>query len=239
MNGIELCTRFSYITNKLGYCGPLNSYNIFLNYLKNKKNEDQVKKQLLKFEGLGPYLSSIAEKSGKEIFDYNVVEAYWIGNELLDNFNDEDMKNIIKKLIQHGLPKSFGEKLTQKMPSGFFPHHHFNVFYVGVGMLTKAVGVSLQNMDNCRISWGKVIEVLENKLIADTKPLKKEKNEYVLGQEETKTAVFNPIMLPDVKKNDFVAMHWGFACLVMKEDQLKNLKEYTNKTLKVINSSIA
>src|SRR3989338_6132626 len=136
MKGIELAARFSYITNSLRFCGPKEASKQFLQYLSKKNNKD--------------------------IFDYEVIEAYWIGNKLLDNFTDDDNKKIIKKLMQRGLPKSIGLDLIKNLPSGLVPHHNFNVMYVGVGRLTGSVETNLQNMDNYRISYGKVLEVLDD-----------------------------------------------------------------------------
>ena len=237
MNGIELASRFSYITNSLRFCGPSEAYEQFLQYLDKKNNEEEVKNLLLKFESLRPYFTSIAEKAELDCFDYKVIEAYWIGNRLLDNFNNEDMKKIIIKLTLRGLPKSIGEKLIHNMPSGLMPHHNFNVLYVGVGMTTKSVETNIQNMDNCRVSWGKVLEVSQDKLLVQTNLLiKNNNNKFELKQNETKTAVYLPKMVPNIKNGDVVALHWGFAPLILTQEQLNNLEKYTNKILWVLNS---
>jgi hypothetical protein len=235
MNGIELALRFSYITNSLRFCGPEIAHKQFLEYLDKKDNIGEVENSLLKFESLKPYLTSIAEKAKKDCFDYKVAEAYWIGNELLDDFNDKDMEEIITKLILRGLPKLIAEKLIENLPSGLVPHHNFNVMYVGVGMTTQAVETNLQNMDNCRISWGKVIEVLQDKLIVTTNSLIKNNDKFELKEGETKTIVYLPQMLNDIKKDDIVALHWGFAAMVLNNVQLGNLEKYTNKILNVLN----
>jgi hypothetical protein len=237
MNGTELALRFSYITNSLRFCGPEEAKEQFLQYLDKKDNEDKVKESLLKFEGLRPYFSSIAEKAKKDCFDYKVIEAYWIGNELLDNFNDRDMKEIIVKLMLRGLPSSIADKLIHNLPSGLVPYHNFNVMYVGVGNLTGSVEKTLPNMDNCRISWGKVVEVLQDKLLVQTNLLIKNNNKFELKENERKTAVYLPQMLSNVKKDDVVALHWGFAPLILTEEQLKNLEKYTRLILEVLNRS--
>ena len=237
MKGIELAARFSYITNSLRFCGPKKASKQFLQYLSKKNNEQKVKDSLLKFEGLYPYLSAIAEKNNKDIFDYEVIEAYWIGNKLLDNFTNEDNKTIIKKLMQRGLPKSIGENLINNLPSGLLPHHNFNVMYVGVGRVTGSVETNLQNMDNCRISWGKVLEVLQDKLLVQSNLLIKNKNKFELKQNETKTAVYLKQMLPDAMKNDIVALHWGFAPLILTKEQGGNLDKYTNTILAILNKN--
>jgi|SRR3989338_6965829 len=235
MDGTELAARFSYITNFLRFCGPEEASGQFISYIKNKSDSAGVIESLKRFEGLYPYLSSIAEKHGKDFFDYGVVEAYWIGNGLLDKFDDEDMKSIIRKLHQRGLPKSFAHGLIKNLPSGFVPHHNFNVFYVGVGRTTGSVETTIQNMDNCRVSWGKVGKVMETSLIVSTNILRNNNGKLALEDGETKTAVFLKEMLPDVKKGDFVALHWGFAPLVLDEGQLENLKKYNKLILDAVN----
>ena len=90
MDGLELAGRFSYITNALGYCGPDCAYEKFLEYVKGNKNTDDIEKALKRFEGLFPYLNAIAKKTGKKFTDYSVVEAYWIGNSLLDFVSSRD-----------------------------------------------------------------------------------------------------------------------------------------------------
>lgn len=236
MNGTELAVRFSYITNSLRFCGPKEAQDQFLKYLDNKDNEIRVQELLLKFESLRPYITQIAEKVDKDCFYYDVMEAYWIGNNLLEKFNDIDMKEIILKLVMRGLPKSTADKLLVNLPSGLVPHHNFNVMYVGVGSTTKSVENNIQNMDNCRISWGKVLEVQQEKLIVSSKTLKKnDEKKFYLGEEETKTAIYQKKMLPTVKKDDTVALHWGFAPLILSNVQLNNLEKYTKKIIDVLN----
>lgn len=236
MNGIELCARFSYITNKLRFCGPKEANKLFLDYFKSKDNEDAVEKSLKKFEGLLPYLSVIAEKNNLKPFDRKVVEAYWLGNELLKNCNDSDIKKVIHKLTDRGLPKHLGKEKIKNLPNGFLLHHNFNVYYVGVGMLTGSVDLNLQNMDNCRISSGRVIEIFPDKLIVAVMPLKKEDGKYILGEEEAKTIVYLPELLPNVKKYDHVALHWGFAPMILSKEQNTFLQETDEKILNIMNS---
>src|SRR3989344_5344813 len=235
MDWVELAARFSYITNSLRFCGPEEASKQFVDYINEKSSAESVRESIRKFEGLYPYLSSIAEKTKKDFLDYDVVEAYWIGNELLEEFNDGDIKGIIRKLINGGLPKSIGEKLMKNMPNGFVPHHNFNVFYVGVGRTTGSVPTTLNNMDNCRVSYGKVVEILKDKLIVSASSLKKEKNKLIIKEHEPKTAVYIPEILKGVKKDDIVALHWGFACAVLNQRQLENLKKYSQRILDVLN----
>lgn len=235
-DGIELALRFSYIVNTLRYCGPPEASRQFVEYIKNKDNERQVRDSFSRFEGLQPYLSTIAEKTGKDVLDYDVVEAYWIGNELLNGFDDEDMKGIIRKLTRRGLPNSIGERLINNMPHGFVPHHNFNVFYVGVGQTSGKVPTTVSNMDKCRTGWGEVVYVGKDKLKVSYHPIVNDSGLLSLGDAVEKEVSYLKAMLPDVKKGDTVALHWDFAALVLGKKQAESLKKYTAQILDVVNS---
>jgi hydrogenase maturation factor len=235
MDGLELAIRFSYVTNTLHYCGPKDAENIFIRYLEKKDNADAVRKALIRFEGLFPYFSTIAKRNKKELLDKDVVEAYWIGNTLLDSMTRKDNQVIIEKLMKRGLPKSIGGRLIKELPEGFVPHHCFNVFYVGVGHTTGSVETTLANMNNCRPAWGTVVEVMPNAAIVDSQSIIMKKGKYVIGPDEAKTAVYLEKMLPKVKKGDVVGLHWGMACTVLNKTQAANLKKHTEKTLTVLN----
>ncbi|MBS3136606.1 hypothetical protein J4401_06670 [Candidatus Woesearchaeota archaeon] len=235
MDGIELAARFSYITNSLRFCGPKEASQLFLEYLARKNGPDKVSNALKKFEGLFPYLDSIARKNNLHFLDHSVVEAYWIGNKMLDSFTNEDMKEIIRKLMKRGLPSSYGERLIENMPHGLLPHHNFNVFYVGVGMTTGNVATTTQNMDNCRISYGEVIEAMASNLIVKTDVVIRNPK-IAIRKGEVKTIVYLPEMLPSVSKGDIVAIHWGFACYILSKEQKEYLENYTIKIIEKVNS---
>lgn len=234
MNGVELALRMSYITNALHFCGPEESNEAFLNYVAGKQDEGKVRSCLKRFEGLYPYLSAIAEKHSRDFLDYDVVEAYWFGNSLLDAFTIEDMKGVIEKLMGRGLPKSIAERCIQKLKPGMVPHHNFNVFHVGVGKVTGSVPTTLTNMDNCRTSHGTVLEVLpSNQLLVKTTALRQE-GKHIVSAEDTKTAAYLPDMLGSVKKNDLVALHWGFAAVVLTKKQAGAIDTCTKRMLDVV-----
>ncbi len=233
-DGLELAARFSYITNALRYCGPSHAADAFITYLKTKQNKEVVEDALKKFEGLYPYLSSIAKKHSKNFSDYDVVEAYWIGNDLLDAFTDDDLKEIILLLTKRGLPKAHAEKLIRNLPHGLFPHHDFNVFYVGVGMTSGTVATTLQNMENCRISWGTVVEIHPQNLVVASQTLKQD-NKKLFLEEGTKTVDYKSDIL-NVKIGDRVAMHWGFTVCTLENVQQAQLEKYTRKLLQILNN---
>jgi hypothetical protein len=247
-DGYELAARFSYITNALNYCGPKDNHKEFYNYIIGKKDDsasdlsgsstslkDSILHSIKRFEALYPYLKFIAEKTGKDILDYEVVEAYWIGNRLLEQFSKEDMNKLVLMLISRGLPKSLGDKLILQMPKLGIPYHTFHVFYIGVGNVTGHVETTLQNMDNCRISVGKILDIVEGHLIVETDSLiEKEGKLWLIN--DTKTIIYDKKMLPSIGVDDTVAIHWGFACKILSEIEIDNIKKYTLRALDAKNS---
>lgn len=236
MNGIELAIRFSDITNKLSFCGPGSAQEAFVRFLKDGSNAEEVREIISKFEGLYPYLKAIGDKHGKDFLDDDVVEAYWIGNKLLDVFTDKDIIKIVEHLVQRGLPESIGKQIIDELPVGFVPHHNFNVFYVGVGRTTGSVEMTTQNMDNCRTSWGRVVEIKGTMLTVMTQTLERKEDKYVLSNEQPKSIVYLPERFPSLKKDDVVGIHWGSACVVLTEEQLEQLQKYTEKTIEIMNT---
>ena len=82
----------------LGFCGPQKNCSAVLK----GKNKAEIKKILNKFVGVKYYCGQIAKANKiKNIFDSQVLEAYWIGNELL-------------KAAQY--------------KNGGYPHHSFHVW---------------------------------------------------------------------------------------------------------------
>ncbi|NOZ80448.1 MAG: hypothetical protein GXP63_02145 [DPANN group archaeon] len=232
MDGAELCIRFAYITNKLRYCGPEKAQPAFHRYLLHRDNLPEVREDIRRFEGLYPYLDAIAKKAGKDFLDREVVEAYWLGNGLLDGFSDAEMKDVIRSLEARGLPASIARKRIDELPQGMFPHHDFNVFYVGVGNITQSVEATLPNMDNCRIGWGKVVEVVsKDTALVMTPALQKKKGKIAMGKEEPKTVVFLP-EVTSVAEGDLVALHWGFIVMRLSREQQYRLQTYQERLLR-------
>src|SRR3989338_3605551 len=129
-DGLDLGIRFSYRVNHLRYCGPREAEDVFISYINQKTDPQKVQDCLTRFEGLTPYLYAIAKKHNKNPFDYEVIEAYWIGNKLLEGWTKEEMAEIIDALEKRGLPASLVKEKKEQLIDGMFPHHAYNVFFV-------------------------------------------------------------------------------------------------------------
>ncbi|GAI47424.1 unnamed protein product [marine sediment metagenome] len=75
---------YAFMPNRLGYCGGDDNKTLF-DYCVAKHTDPGLVIILQKFEAAYPYLKLIASSNHiSDAFDARVVEAYWLGNELLD-----------------------------------------------------------------------------------------------------------------------------------------------------------
>ncbi|MFH1587507.1 MAG: DUF6390 family protein [Candidatus Diapherotrites archaeon] len=234
MNPPQKAARYSYQPNKLNYCGPENAHEKLLNFVNNpvQEEEAEIVSLLKQFSALHPYLELIAQKNEIENeFDEKVINAYWTGNELLEHEWGEDLRELLREKLTgpHLLPQKISEKLAAELPNGLLPHHSFNVLYVN--FVTKKVSPIVQNLSNCLVKWGKVVD--ENELKAKTVKLISENNEFKLKEEIRKFE--NPFGIP-LQKNDLISLHWGIAVEKIPETELKNLKKATQINLEAVNS---
>ena len=234
-SGMARCSCYAFGPNKLGYCGPDKNKEI-LAYIKNKSADIGLKSLLEQFNTLRPYLSLIAKANSiKNIFDERVVEAYWIGNELLDNVEKRKLYNHL--VDDHNIKKRIDLKsfrvLEEKMTLDPVPHHSFHVFNIWrrTGHLDE--NHTLQSMDYCRISWGKIKEIKDGLLIVETQPIILSEGKLLLGPSIKKD--IRPEWGTKYKVGDIISMHWGVPCEIISDTQAFYLKKYTEKCISIFN----
>lgn len=225
MKKFKRAIRYSLKPHEMGLCGPLclkNSKKILYEYLIGKKVPlKEVKDLLDDFCGAVSYYSLIAEKNGiKDKYDDKVIEAYWLGNDLLKKVKQEDIKKMIfsRFVGPDKLTPEKAEKLAKKIPKDVYAHHTFHVFFIG--SVTGRAKLTRGTKDDCRPSWGKVIEVGAGKAEVET--------ETFFPQKIKKIEVdWDNQAVPKLKKGDHVSFHWGRVSEILDRTQLKNLKKYT------------
>ncbi|MDQ2738880.1 MAG: DUF6390 family protein, partial [Actinomycetota bacterium] len=154
-SGAELFARYAYPPNELGYCGPEDA-----SVLLARESERDVAQSARQFEGAWPYLEIIAAASGiGDPLDPRVVEAYWIGNDLLDTVRPE----LLMAELQQRFPGQSGASWVPGLA-----HHSYHVFavYPWVGLLRQGRGaeVALSVLQQCRIRWGEVVAVHDERV---------------------------------------------------------------------------
>ncbi len=239
MKGVQLAARFSIATNRLKYCGPADAEPALFRTIVKGKDLSNSRKLLLRFEALEPYLTAIAAKHGLDPLDHDVVEAYWIGNELLDGFTRDDFRGILDTLARRGLPKSMADAFAAHLPLRPLPHHVFHVSYVGVGNVTGHVKTTLPNMEACRPAWAKVLQVSKGQLDLEKPALTYARGRLGIGPSVRETLAYDPRVLAGVHKGDHVALHWNWPAVVLEDRQLTNLRTYTDRSLASANEALA
>lgn len=151
--------RYAYPPNQLGYCGPADHQALLEHAAAGVAGRGLV--ELVRgFDGAWPYLELIAAASHlRDPLDPRVVEAYWIGNSLLER--------VAAAAIIGSLAERFGtraggslDRLVEAALAGAVPHHSFHVFavYPWVGLLRSgATEDPLRVLDRCRIRWGEIL----------------------------------------------------------------------------------
>lgn len=231
-SGVRLCSRYSRVPNSLGYCGPESVQKDFIDCI-TRGNCRNAESALKKFEGLYPYLELIAAKHGKTQFDYEVVEAYWLGNSLLEGFSREEFSKHLDSLVAVGLPSFISEKLKKNLPENPMPMHLFNVVFVGVGNITGSVKPNIQNMDKCRVSWGKVVEMNEKTAVIRYAPMVEKEKKAVIGRETEKIVTYDS-RITQISIGDLVTVHWDTICEILDSKRKEKLQFYTEKVLESI-----
>ena len=236
MDGAALCARFSLATNRLEFCGPSDAAPILYRAVAENVGLAAARTSLARFEALYPYLEVIGAKHGLDPFDERVVEAYWIGNELLEPFDVADFRGILERLRRRGLPRSAAERLSERLPDRPVALHSFVVTFVGVGVVSGHVETSLANMDRCRPAEARVRHVGPETLVAGVQPLVLEAGRLALGPEQPVELRYDPRILPEVRVGDRVAVHWGLPALVLDPRRALALARWTDRSLDAANA---
>lgn len=243
VDGVARCARYAFGPNRLHLCGPDANKEV-LAYLEAGGSDAGLEHILQGFKTLYPYLQEIAQANNiHDPFANQVVEAYWIGNELLENI---PLKNFYYHLLDKlNFKKRYNPKLlnqlVNKMPQGARMHHSFHVFNAYERTGHDNLLYTPENMDACRISWGRVTGVDGTKIILQRKPLILEghhlklddEQEYILRRQLGADALFD-----ELAPGQFITIHWNVPCEIVTEENIKWLEYYTKKHLELSNKSL-
>ncbi len=237
-DGALLAARFGFMPNRLGYCGPEENH-AMLGYVAEGQSDRGLEHIVARFAGAFPYYSFIAAANGiPDPFHPSVVEAYWIGNALLERVEAADLWRHIEERFGKRFTARLLRSVLSHVPAGARPHHNFHVFSMPVHTGRPDDGHGLETMDECRISWGRVMADHGDALLIERRPLRRDGDAVVLGPPAPRR-VFRRFdgktLLADVSPGDVVAVHWGCACSRLTGRQLRNLVHYTRLHLTLTN----
>jgi Family of unknown function (DUF6390) len=242
--GPLLFARYAYPPNALGLCGA-DASTTLLEYGDAQASDRGLAELAQTFDGAWPYLTLIGSANGiEDALDVRVVEAYWVGNELLAQVAPGD-------LVRH-LDDRFGprlgrgrERLAEAAVAGAVPHHCFHVFavYPWVGLMrTGTVDEPLRIIDLCRTTPAVVQAVREEELDVLARPLCWDGSRVRLGRPAHRTVRWREggrAFVPCPRPGDLVALHWDFVCDVLSPRAASCLLQVTRQSLAVANETSA
>lgn len=240
LDGTNRFIRYAFMPNKLRYCGGDDNSEMFA-YALAAVREPPLETILRKFTGAMPYLALIARSNGiADPFDDRVVEAYWIGNELLDHVEVRDMYASLRERYSTRLSPKLMALVANKAPEGARAHHSFHVFDVW-RTAEHLDGDVLQTLDNCRISWGTVHAIEGADVLVDRRPIVLHEGQLTLGalqRDRVTRLIDGKGFVTAVAPGDTVSMHWGWVCDVLTPRQQTNLSRFTDHHIRLANQTI-
>ncbi|HLD27062.1 MAG TPA: DUF6390 family protein [Patescibacteria group bacterium] len=240
-HGLTLCSRFAYPPNSYALCGP-SKQNDLCWYASNVHGDKGLSDILSQFTTLYPYLCFIAgENNIKDPFDPLVVEAYWIGNSLLEKTSQsrfalylEDTLGVKKRITRTGYTT-----LLSKLHIGALPHHAFHVINIWRRTGHDDSPHSAKSMEACLINWGKVTKIMKYSLTIDTYPLIYHQKILKFGSKQQRNIRAYALNqnIHQITVGDWISYHWGILCVRISLIQLQRLIFYTQKAIHLFNQT--
>lgn len=244
VSGALLFGRYAFPPNRLGYCGP-SDHQALLEYVATQAPDWGLVELERRFEGAYPYLALIAQTNHiADPLDRRVVEAYWLGNHYLEQVDAASFYTSLDERFRRRMSQGEFAWLAHKLALGAVPHHNFHVFevYTRAGLMNDAhAHVTLDVMDSCRISWGRVLTTTPAELIVERRPLQFQQGKLALGQ-TIATPVARQIngqgFADEATPGDIVTIHWNWACEVIGPRALTRLQRLTQRALALANQTM-
>lgn len=243
--GPLMFVRYAFPPNQRGSCGPADSATFF-QYGVTGTVDPGLTELARQFAGAWPYLELIAGATGvRDPLDRSVVEAYWVGNALLDRVGTQAMGGSMEERFRRRTGPDF-TKLAESVEAGGVPHHSYHVFciYPWTGLLgdgSKAAEYALTVLDRCRIRWGEVKAVHGDQVVVDSRPLTWDGHQLELGPVASETvvcAIDGDRLVSELAPGECVALHWDWVCDRLTGAQLAALRRYTAYHLGIANDRL-
>ena len=191
------------------------------------------------FAGAWPYLEVIAEATGIDRLDRRVVEAYWIGNPLVEQVPPAALHRMLSAWARTvGVPSP---EVVDAVATFGVAHHSCHVLCVlpwsRLAADEPARRRHLIALDGCRVRWARVRSVDGDLATVRVRPL--EWHGRLLGfgdprDERVQAAVDGHAVVADLRAGEWVAVHWGRVCERLTDRQVRRLFSYTVRALRLV-----
>jgi uncharacterized protein DUF6390 len=243
-SGAQLFARYAYPPNALGYCGP-DDHLALLEYGAAGATDRGLVELARGFDGAWPYLEVIAAANGiADPLDERVVEAYWVGNALLDRIDLREFGAFLDDRFRGRAGRGWST-IAEAIPAGAVPHHSFHVFqvYPWVGLMRAGWSEHpLRVLDRCRIRWGTVVEIEGELATVRFRPLVWDGRELSLGTpslEQVPVSIDGKGFVAALRPGDAVSLHWDWVCDRLTPGRLAALRRFTARQLTIANAGRA
>jgi hypothetical protein len=241
--GPVLFARYAYPPNALGYCGPADADELLERAGSADPDLPGLSALARQFDGAWPYLCLIAAANRlPDPLTRRVVEAYWIGNDLLERVPGRLLAAHVADRFTPLAGRGGGD-IAALAAGGGRAHHNFHVFcvYPWVGMLRAGrVGEPMRVLQSCRIRWGTVLSVHSGIVEVSSPPLRWTGRALTLDAPEVEHVTLDATgrRAGTVNAGDTVSMHWDWVCDVLDAPRLAALRRYTLRQLEVANRTL-
>jgi hypothetical protein len=226
--GAARFAQYAYPPNELGYCGPPGA-----GALLDADATRELERRARHFEGAWSYLELIAEVVGvADPLDADVVDAYWIGSDLLDRV---DPAVLVDRLTDRFRGQGGGS--WREAAARAVPHHSFQVFevYPWLGLLREGrpPGPAVWVLDRCRIRVGEVLAVSGEQVTVSSRVLAWDGSRLTEAGTATETArwsVDRQALIERPEVGALVALHWDWVCEEITPEQAARIERLERRT---------
>jgi Family of unknown function (DUF6390) len=242
MPGALLFARYAYPPNALGFCGA-DETRTLLEYGAAGESDGGLAELARTFEGAWPYLRLIADANRiADPLDPRVVEAYWVGNDLLNRVDEGALARHVEDRFRGRIGRNW-RSVLDAVAAGAVPHHTFHVLavYPWLGLLrTGVVDQPLYVLDRCRTTPALVCSSDNETARVLLRPLTWNGRTLELAPPTSREVRWRDDGLALVTKpepGDWVSLHWDFVCDRLAPLDAARLAYETQRTLAAVNAS--
>ncbi|MGD2102468.1 MAG: DUF6390 family protein [Acidimicrobiia bacterium] len=238
ISGPELFFRYARPPNELGYCGPGETGQVAALAGGVVTPRAELTRIAAAFHGAWPYLELISQRAGLSPLSAAVVEAYWMGNDLLGQVDLHDWGNSVDERFRAQSGRRW-PAVVEALNHGGSPNHAFHVFcvYPWVGLLREGfVEPAVEVLDRCRISRGRVVRGTDDgQVVVSSRRL--EWVDHRLVEAEPTRDLFKT-SFEGLEAGDIVSLHWDYVCQRLDRHRARALRLSHDRHLQIANEEL-
>lgn len=238
-----LFARFAFPPNALGLCGPETGASL-PDRVRDRHVDAELRRIAHGFEGAWPYLELISsENDVADPLDARVVEAYWLGNDLLGRVGTRAHHGDLETRFRDRARPADWRWLEAKADSDARVHHSFHVLEVlpRIGMIRGGLPTDLLGaLERCLIRPATIAGRDPGHLEVDVAPLQLVDGKLRFGPPRRERLAFGDgdAYGDELEAGDTIALHWDRACGRLTPIQAARLSAVTDRNLAVANQTI-